>query len=169
VQGNGLTGKVGDGPACRFLKSEVIRLTTESNIQIRKWEKDKIIHQVAAEQQKSYDDSLRSKEITIINRRIAELDSLRKVRTAQQEALFSTSILAQTQILAEISNQPGVAIMKWLIIFLFIMLESAPILVKFMSPSGAYEEALDTLLRNRQKDLMEERNDNNRNFWKSNK
>lgn len=143
------TGKKGDGPACGFWKKEVARIIKESNAQMQKWESEKVPIQALVDQQKVKEEVLRSQERDNIMKRIGSLEAQRSKTGTDITKEFSNSILAQSQTLSEISSRPGIATMKWFITLLFIMLETAPILVKLLSKEGAYEMAIRRIGRQR--------------------
>jgi len=83
-------------------------------------------------------------EIALAELRRQEADAL----AGRQPTIAQNGLVAQLNTLSLLSDQsPPIKMASWFLIFLFIMLETAPIIVKTLSDRGPYDEVFETLER----------------------
>lgn len=136
------TGIKGRGPSCKFQEQIYARLLSEKN----KTETDiktaeNKVQEVLSGLQTQIDKTITPKYKT-------KTDSLEKEQRMQREALesnYKPSILNQQIALAQIEadpEKPSARYTIWFVTLLFIFIEMAPMLLKLMTGSGAYEKRI---------------------------
>ncbi|TVL99011.1 MAG: hypothetical protein CV087_19710 [Candidatus Brocadia sp. WS118] len=136
------TGIKGRGPACKFEEQVYQRLLSEKNrIEADIRDAYTRIEAVKAGLQNQID-------LTISPKYQARADSLEQAKKVRKQLLdinYKPSILNQQIALAKIQQdpeKPTAFYTVWFITLLFIFIEMAPMLLKLMTSSGAYESRL---------------------------
>lgn len=80
---------------------------------------------------------------------LAELRRKKAIAEGErQPTIAQNGLVAQLNTLGSLSDQnPPIKLASWFLVFLFIMLETAPIIVKTLSDRGPYDEVFETLER----------------------
>lgn len=88
-------------------------------------------------------------KITANDGTLAELRRQKaSAEAGRQPTIGQNGLVAQLNTLGSLSDQnPPIKLASWFLLFLFIMLETAPIIVKTLSDRGPYDEIFETLER----------------------
>lgn len=95
-----------------------------------------------AELKKVNEDKLSDNE-----KKLADLRAQQAAREAgRQPTIERNGLLARLKTMSDLSeNNPPVNLASWFLIFLFIMLETSPVIVKILSERGPYDDIYETL------------------------
>lgn len=127
------TGIPGEGPVFREAKENYLTLNSEyQKIEREYSEINKIDNQTIIEYQETINENLKKAQ-----QKVAALETEYESRDGLLARLHALNLLTKQDI--------SLLFAKWLITFLFIFIEIAPILFKMMTERGAYDDILDRI------------------------